>query len=178
MCWTSSQKLPANAAPLFTAAHTVKNAHMNLIVFDIKPLKRFHINMAILSGVFLLSAIILVGLDVVPVKVLADYRKTGQLLNIICIAIIFLWQAATAKKLKAIKLMENKEDKCRAYESFAKNRLLISAIFYSLFAVHWVFTQGNFVFYFLLIMFMLNLFTFPRKKFIETELGEAEIIIS
>jgi hypothetical protein len=150
---------------------------MPLIVFSLKNLKRLHTNLLILCAVILLIAITIVGLDWVPEKAKTTYGSINRIFFFLLLMVSLTWSGFSKKKLNTIKAIEDKDQKLKEYEAFVRTRMWASAITFLIIDISWIFTQGNYMFYFLVILLVLQIVTFPRQKFIAAELMDEEIII-
>ncbi len=150
---------------------------MNLSVFNLKYLKRHHINLVILSIIFFLLAIAVVGMDLIPDTVKTTYKSVNKIFFFLLVVVTLIWSGFTRKKLKTIKALEDKDQKIREYEKFHKFRMWGSAITFLVIDISWIFTQGNYMFYFLILMLVMQLVTYPGKRFVAAELMDEEIII-
>ncbi|MEI2707903.1 MAG: hypothetical protein V9E96_02665 [Chitinophagaceae bacterium] len=148
----------------------------HLVIFNLKQLKKQAIVFICINCVIVISAYLLSIWLQNPIQI-PFTENTGQsILIFLFIVPILIYKGGLRKKLQTIQTIENTEEKFQAYEILARKRLFWNSLIITFVAILYLSSYNKYMLYLLIIQCIISCLQFPKKKLIQQELNNPELL--
>jgi hypothetical protein len=148
----------------------------HLVIFNLKQLKKQAIVFICINCVIVISAYLLSIWLQNPIQI-PFTENTGQsILIFLFIVPILIYKGGLRKKLQTIQTIENTEEKFQAYEILARKRLFWNSLIITFVAILYLSSYNKYMLYLLIIKCIISCLQFPKKKLIQQELNNPELL--